>query len=156
MRINPTCTIFGCGGPNPLRIYGQIFPPGLAAFTATNDLFVLPTGNNIVLQLAASNGASAPLGAWLLGEINSLFVIKPEPFGNLKASFAVKAFPSIEAYQITNGTASYPYPPARALLQRREQGWNPASAIDSSPDPSSLNHSEKTTYTVCTNRSYCN
>lgn len=155
MRINPTCAsgVLGCGGPNPIvpvdtGTTGLPIPFGEATLSATNLIETHKTTDGVLIQLAAANGAAAPWGAWLLGEIDATMAIKAESAGNLKAVFTLKGFPSTEAYQIANGTV-------RALIQKREQGWSPSDPIDMHPDDSSLLTPDSTTTTVCTWDSTC-
>jgi len=150
MRINPSCAIgiLGCGGPNTIVPTSAPIPFGNATDSAINLISTSKTTDSVQIQLAATNGAAAPYGAFLLGEIDATIAIKAKSSGNLQSAFTLKGFPSTEAYQLVNGTV-------HTLIQKREQGWSPSDPIDMNPDPSSLQTPDSTTTTVCTWDSTC-
>jgi hypothetical protein len=156
MRVNPSCATWpaGCGGPNPIKPSG-LDPFGWAQRAALNYIFTQTLGpvsagspSILWMELAASNGAARPIGAWITGEIDASMILKTQPCGGLEAQFQLKAFPSTEAYQVVKGSV-------RTLIQKREQGWSPSEATDMHPDLSPLNDPvpgrvQLTPYTVST------
>jgi hypothetical protein len=159
MRIVQSCGEFpfGCGGPNPIVPQSPL-PWGKATATATNYILAQdrpashPGGASIEqLALGASDGAAAPAGAWLAGEIDSVVTLKSEPEGNFKVALATKKFPSVEIYQLLKGSV-------RTLVQFREAGWNPSDTIDMSPDLSPLGDFAQSAFVGfhdCTSGSFC-
>lgn len=152
MRIDASCASVppGCFGPNPI-VAGTypVDPPNYLLSRVTSQTYFTRTRPGlpyITFTLAAGNGA--PGGPALLGVIDAEVTIKREANGNLRAGFALKDFPSTEAYQLVKSHI-------RTLIQKREAGWQRRDRIDTSPDDSSLTGLRFTNYVVCISSTDC-